>query len=130
MKYLVALLTVILRGLLPALFKKAKDTAEDADPQTELRDRLRRQVRKTWFLIPIAFILFSGCVMRTVYVPHGTPVRLRETIPQAKVWVKDSQGEPVKGRIDLHEGWFCLAVEEAAESQRGSQDERRLHKQE
>jgi len=117
MKWLVTILTVILKALLPALFDRAKDTAEDADPQTELRDRLRRQVRRTWLLIPIAFVLFSGCVTRTVYVPHGTPVRLRETIPKAKVWVKDESGEPVKGRIDLHEGWYCLELEEVEEPQ-------------
>ena len=49
---------------------------------------------------------------RTVYVPHGTPVRLRETIRAAKVWVKDADGEAVKGEVDLHEGWFALPVPE------------------
>ena len=112
MSWLAAILTVILKALLPALFEKAKDTAEDAAPQTDLRDRLRQTVRKTWFLIPIAFVLLAGCVTRTVYVPHGAPVRLRETIPKAKVWVKDADGEPVKGEVDLHEGWYALPVPE------------------
>ena len=112
MKILVTLLTVILRALLPVLFEKAKDTAEDADSQSELRDRLRRHVRKTWLVIPFAFVLLAGCATRTVYVPHGTPVRLRETITQAKVWVKDSDGEAVKGEMDLPEGWYSLPVPE------------------
>jgi len=115
MTWLAAILTVILKALLPALFEKAKDTAEDADPQTELRDRLRGTVKKTWFLVPIAFVLLAGCVTRTVYVPHGTPVRLRETIRAAKVWVKDADGEAVKGEVDLHEGWFALPVPEEEE---------------
>jgi len=69
--------------------------------------------RLIWFLVPI--LLLAGCAVRTVYVPHGTPVRLRETIHDAKVWVKDAQGKPVAGRMDLPEGWFCLPVDDADE---------------
>ena len=54
----------------------------------------------------------SGCGVRTVYVPHGEPVRLRETIEDAKVWVLDEHGEPVAGRMDLPEGWYALPVPE------------------
>lgn len=50
----------------------------------------------------------SGCGVRTVYVPHGEPVRLRETIEDAKVWVMDEAGKPVPGRMDLPEGWYAL----------------------
>ena len=57
------------------------------------------------FLLP--FVLLTGC-MRTVYVPHGTPVRLRETVRDAKVWVKDADGQAVEGRMDLPEGWYAL----------------------
>ena len=57
------------------------------------------------FLLPI--MLSTGCV-RTVYVPHGTPVRLRETVRDAKVWVKDADGRVVGGRMDLPEGWYAL----------------------
>ena len=59
------------------------------------------------FLIPI--LLLAGCV-RTIYVPHGTPVRLRETVKDVKVWVKDADGEPVAGRMDLYEGWYALPM--------------------
>lgn len=62
------------------------------------------------FLLPI--LLLAGCV-RTIYVPHGTPVRLRETVKDVKVWVKDSYGEPIPGRMDLHEGWYCCPISEA-----------------
>ena len=61
------------------------------------------------FLIPI--LLLTGCV-RTIYVPHGTPVRLRETVKDVKVWVKDADGEPVAGRMDIPEGWFSLPMPE------------------
>ena len=63
------------------------------------------------FLLPI--LLLTGCgggtlFTRTIYVPHGTPVRLRETVKDAKVWVKDADGKPVAGKMDLPVGWYCL----------------------
>lgn len=61
------------------------------------------------FLLP--FVLVTGCV-RTVYVPHGTPVRLRETIKDAKVWVKDADGQVIAGEMNLPEGWYCLPVDD------------------
>jgi len=39
-------------------------------------------------------------------------VRLRETVTDAKVWVKDADGEPVAGKMDLPEGWYALPLEE------------------
>jgi len=62
------------------------------------------------FLLPI--LLLAGCGVRTIYVPHGTPVRLRETVEDVKVWVKDADGEPVPGRMDLPEGWYVLPMPE------------------
>jgi len=67
------------------------------------------------FLLPI--LLLTGCgggtlFTRTIYVPHGTPVRLRETVKDAKVWVKDADGKPVAGRMDLPEGWYALPMDD------------------
>jgi hypothetical protein len=59
------------------------------------------------FLLPI--LLLAGCT-RTIYVPHGTPVRLRETVKDVKVWVKDADGQPVTGRMDIYEGWYALPM--------------------
>lgn len=55
-----------------------------------------------------------GCGTPTIYVPNGEPVRLRETIRGATVWVldKDADGEPVAGRMDLPEGWYALPMPE------------------
>ena len=61
------------------------------------------------FVLPI--LVLTGCGVRTVYVPHGTPVRLRESVKNVKVWVKDAGGESVAGRMDLPEGWYALPVE-------------------
>jgi len=60
-------------------------------------------------LLPILFL--TGCV-RTIYVPHGTPVRLRETVKDVRVWVKDADGVPVAGRMDLYEGWYALPLDD------------------
>ena len=67
------------------------------------------------FLLPI--LLLTGCsggapFTRTIYVPDGTPVRLRETVKDAKVWVKDADGKPIAGKMDLPEGWYALPVDD------------------
>lgn len=112
MRWVIAILEVVLRALLPAIFKASKHTAEDGATQAELRERLRRKVRKTWrlgVLVLLVILLLPGCGTRTIYVPPGEPVRLRETIRDAKVWVLDATGKPVAGVMDLAEGWYVLA---------------------
>jgi len=113
MRWLLAILEVVLRALLPALRKELRDSAEDARRQPGLRERLCRRMGETWgkagLLLCLALLL-AGCATRTVYVPYGEPVRLRETIHDAKVWVLDASGRPVAGHTDLPEGWYCLPV--------------------
>jgi len=113
MRWLLAILEMVLTALLPVLREELRDSAEDARRQPELRDRLRRRVWNTWgkasLVLSLALFL-PGCATHTVYVPHGEPVRLRETIPGAKVWVLDETGQPIAGRMDLPEGWYCLPV--------------------
>ncbi len=111
---LVPVIVALIKALLPAIVEARKSTAEDGDPDTATRDRLRDQIRSAGWCILLCVMLFMvGCGgTRTIYVPHGAPVRLRETIPGAKVWVKDKDGTPVEGNITLHEGWYCLSLEE------------------
>jgi len=49
-----------------------------------------------------------GCGTRVILIPPGEPVRLRETIRDAPVWVRDAEGEEVAGVMDLPAGWYCL----------------------
>ena len=111
---LIVVLGSVLRVLFPFLAEKSKSTAEDGARQVDLRDRLRKRVRETWknatrlLICAAAVLLVAGCGARTIYVPDGTPVRLRETVHSAKVWVLDAQGRPVEGMMDLPEGWYCL----------------------
>ena len=50
-----------------------------------------------------------SCASRVVYVAHGEPVRLAQSV-KAKVWVVDSTGKTVRSqnRITLPEGWYAL----------------------
>jgi len=88
---------------------------DDGQRDRELRDRLRAAVRRHWWLIVLVPLVVHGCGVRTIYVPDGTPVRLRETVRNAKVWVKDAEGKVVPGRMDLREGWYCLSMPESNE---------------
>ena len=110
MKALITILVAILQVILPALFKAATPTAEDSAPQPELKRRLRGRVRQTWAVVFLCAVLLNGCANRTVLVPEGEPVRLRETIRNAKVWVADGNGKPTAGKMDLPAGWFCVAL--------------------
>jgi len=115
MNWLIEIVVLILRALLPAVVegvgKSRIPTSEDAAPQPELKRRLQERIRRTWGAAAVVVLLVFcvGCAgNRTVYVPDGTPVRLRETIHDAKVWVLDKNLKPIPGVMDLPEGWYCL----------------------
>lgn len=55
-----------------------------------------------------ASVCLSGCATRTVLVPPGEPVRLRETLRGVKVWIADKNGREIEGVVDLPEGWYVL----------------------
>jgi len=113
----VELIIGVLRILLPAFVDASTPRQEDAHPQPELRDRLRARIRRTWgtaaivlLCVSLVMVCGTGCA-RTIYVPHGEPVRLRETVKGAKVWVMGADGKPVAGVMDLPEGWYALPME-------------------
>ena len=124
MKDLIPFLSVvfraIVRALVPALFdearKSVRDTAEDSRPQPELKARLQNRVRATWGrtgtagALALCVLLAAGCGTRTVYVSGNEPVRLRQPIKNAKVWVMDADGNPRASRMTIPEGWYALMV--------------------
>jgi len=121
MNLLVSLIIGLIRIFLPAMLESAEPRYEDASPNAELREKLKAKVRGTFppwgnlsVLIPplVLAALLSGCSARTIYVPDGTPVRLRETVRSAKVWVLGEDGKPVAGEMDIPEGWYALPVGE------------------
>jgi len=110
----------IVRAFLPAAFETAKeaarDTCEDARPQPELKARLQNRVRATWGragavgALALCALLAAGCGTRAVYIQSGEPVRLRQPVKKAKVWVMDANGNPVPSRMTIPEGWYALEV--------------------
>ena len=56
-----------------------------------------------------ACLFLSGCGVKTVYVPDGTPVRIREAIKAVKVWVMDADGKPKASVMDIPAGWYALS---------------------
>ena len=117
MELLLSIMVMILRALLPALLPGTSATSPssvaDGARQPALRERLHEIVRRHGWVILV--ICLAGCWTRTIYVPAGEPVRLRETVRAAKVWVLDENGKPVAGRMDLPEGWYCLPIDEENE---------------
>lgn len=121
---LAAVIPAILRVLLPFLADRAEKRSEDGARQPALREQLRDRVRSRWVGAAVPLLLAAllmllgaaaGCNPRTIYVPTGEPVRLRSTIKRAPVWVLDKDGNPVAGRMDLPEGWYCLPVPDVQE---------------
>ena len=121
-QWLAAIIAGIVQAIVAILAKRSERTAEDGARRPELRDRLRERVRRKWSgkTLPVVVFLvvllaLPGCGARTIYVQSGEPVRLRETVRSAKVWVLDQDGKPVAGVMDLPEGWYCLPVPDDAE---------------
>jgi len=69
-------------------------------------------LNKSCWIALISLASSCGCATRVVYVPHGEPVRLAESV-KARVWVKGTDGVPVlsKNRVTLAEGWYALPKE-------------------
>ena len=74
-----------------------------------LAPRLKRAA--SILIFAAVFSLAFGCTRakRTVYVPDGSPVRIRQTLKNSAVWVMDENGVWIPGNIDIPEGWFALA---------------------
>lgn len=109
----------VLHAFFPAAFAEAKkslrDTAEDALPQPELKARLQRRIRDRWRGAAVAGVLTfaclagSGCGTKAIFVQDGEPVRLREPVKNAAVWVLDAEGRAVASTVDLPAGWYVVA---------------------
>ena len=65
-------------------------------------------------LIILCIVALTGCTMftRTIYVPEGKAIRLRQPVNNAKIWVKEKDGNIAEGRMNVPEGWYCLPMPE------------------
>ena len=61
-------------------------------------------------LVALLFVsvFLSGCATRTILIPPGEPVRLRENLRGVKVWVADKDGKEIEAVVDLPIGWYVL----------------------
>ena len=67
-------------------------------------------------LLCVIALSVSGCSLiptRTIYVPPGRSVRLRQDIKNVKIWIKDAKGEVRASTLTLKEGWFVMSMEDA-----------------
>ena len=71
---------------------------------------MRQVILWRWALATMLCVLvcLSGCAKHAILIPSGEPVRLRETVKAAKVWVRDKDGVDTPTEMDLPEGWYCL----------------------
>ena len=110
---IINIVIAVIRVFLPAVITASKPTAEDGDKTTTLRDMLRDRVRGTWgrgVVVLLLCVALAGCASRTIYVPDGTPVRLRETLKNVNVWVLDKNRTPVATKMNIPEGWYALPL--------------------
>ena len=109
--FIIQLIVALAKAFFPAIVEGTKDTHTVAVPEDEgLEKRLRDRVTKAWgpALLLVCFSLFLvGCGTRTVYVPDGTPLKIREKI-MVKVWVKTKEGDTVATEVEVYEGWYVL----------------------
>lgn len=119
MTWVATILTAVLRVLIPVLLDQLDETSVDASMQTTIRDTLRARIKSHWVRASVGLVLaacvmslIAGCGSQTVYVPDGAPVRLRETIKNAEIWVMTDDGDIVAGKMDIPEGWYALPLDE------------------
>ena len=111
-KFFVELILGILKLIFPSIREGMKDSnttavEEDEGLEDRLRDRVDNHWGHCWIIFMFSFMLV-GCGTRTVYVPDGTPVKLRESLKGVKIWVKDKDGNTIATEMDVPEGWFIL----------------------
>ena len=75
---------------------------------SQAKMRKNNPILSAVFLLALMSMSVS-CASRVIYVPHGEPVRLAQSV-KAKVWVIDANGKSVRSnnRIIIHEGWYAL----------------------
>ena len=75
---------------------------------SQAKMRKNNPILSAVFLLALMSMSVS-CASRVIYVAHGEPVRLAESV-KAKVWVIDANGKSVRSnnRIIIHEGWYAL----------------------
>ena len=109
--FLIQLFVALLKAFIPSISEASKNEYTVAVPEDDgLERRLRGSVEATWGKT-VVFLCLSlalvGCGTRTVYVPYGTPMKIREKV-MVKVWVRVKGGDDLETEIEVQEGWYVL----------------------
>lgn len=118
-----AIIKSILDALLAFFWPKITKPkeAEDGEKVNSREEKLKKKIKKdtmkrekllVWVLVVSSFGALGGCATRTIYVPDGKAVQLRQQVKNVRVWVFDKEGKRVAGKMTLPEGWYVLPLEE------------------
>jgi nitrogen fixation protein len=103
------IITAILTFLAWWLKRETKPEMTDGKTNDKIKQAGASKIKHTPPLIALLFItLLLGC-NRTVYVPNGAVVRLRDDIENVVVWVQTEDGW-VAGKLTIPEGWYCMPL--------------------
>jgi len=122
-KCMEAIIKAILDALLAFFWPKITKPkeAEDGEKVNSREEKLKKKIKKdtmkgekllVWMLVVSSFGALGGCATRTIYVPDGKAVQLRQQVKNVRVWVWDKDGKRVAGKMTLPEGWYVLPLEE------------------
>ena len=114
MNLIINLVIALARVIFPAMLDSAKPEHIEAKSQPKLKKQLRKQIMGKWYVaLALLFVICaSGCKLftRTIYVPHGEPVKLAQPLKGVAVWVMTPDGQ-VLTQMDIPEGWYCLPLD-------------------
>ena len=123
-----AILDALLAFFWPRMTKPKE--AEDGEKMNNREEKLKRKIKRdrmkkekllVWVLVGISFGVLNGCATKTIYVPDGKAVQLRQQVKNVRVWVFDKDGKRVAGKMNLPEGWYALPLEEEEEGMNDGQ---------
>ena len=106
---LIAILTFVASMVKRAATPKTGDAKKRSDIKQSAASKVKKQTKSViMWVLALYLMLCAGC-NRTVYVPDGAAVRLRETVKRVDVWIW-VDGAWEAGRMDLPEGWYVMPL--------------------
>lgn len=91
--------------------REAKPKQQTAKKNQSIKDAAANKINKPPKAPLVAILLLTGAMgcNRTVYVPEGAALRLREDTAKRKVWIETDEGW-IAGKIVIPEGYYCLPL--------------------
>lgn len=69
-----------------------------------------QQLKTRLMILFFVLVCLPSCTggVRTILIPSGRPVQIRETLRAVPIWVRGASGDRVEGRSDIPAGWWVL----------------------